>query len=310
MTFSAEVKKELSGLPLVSEAEARAELSGLVGAGARIQMAGETPVLQLKSENPAVAGRIYKLIKYLYGIKPLKSVTVQHNFKTHREYRIGLGEQVETALKDLRILNKKSDGEPVIRSDIPRRFLAKQAMVRAYIRGVFLICGYLANPEKNLHLELVSRQEAYLREVAEVLDGYEIRCNVLPRKKNFILYIKEGESIASFLNIIGAHRALLELENIRIVKGMRAGVNRQVNCETANVGKTVSAAGQQRRAIEKLAASGVLEDLDPGLRALAELRLAYPEMSLKELGEKLTPPVGKSGVYHRMKKLLDLAEDN
>lgn len=184
----------------------------------------------------------------------------------------------------------------------------------------------MSNPEKTYHLELVGKkvaiankkierspaitneQCAYLQSIKTILDRYGIKSNLIHRKAHWVLYLKEGGSVADFLNVIGAHRGLLEMENIRIVKEMRNDVNRQVNCETANLNKTIAASYDQVADIMLVKERLGLKNLPANLYDIAELRLNYPDASIKELGERLDPPVGKSGVYHRLKKLNQIAE--
>ena len=141
------------------------------------------------------------------------------------------------------------------------------------------------------------------------MEQYDIKASLITRKGSCVLYMKESESVAGFLNVIGAHKALLEIENIRIIKEMRNGVNRQVNCETANMNKTAAAAYEQIDNILLIKEKTGLHKLPKNLFEMAEVRLNYPELTIKELGEKMDPPVGKSGVYHRLKKLNQMAEE-
>ncbi len=154
-----------------------------------------------------------------------------------------------------------------------------------------------------------ANQSTYLQSIKGLLDTFEIKSNLIYRKSHWVLYLKEGESVAVFLSVIGAHRGLLEMENIRIIKEMRNDVNRQVNCETANLNKTVIASYEQVGDILFIKEKLGLKNLPRNLYDIAEVRLNYPDASIKELGQCLDPPVGKSGVYHRLRKLNQLAED-
>ena len=174
---------------------------------------------------------------------------------------------------------------------------------RAYIRGAFLAAGSLSDPEKSYHFEIVCQDERQAHFLAELLDSFEIEAKTMIRKKYHVLYVKDGTRIVETLNVMGAHVALMDFENMRILKEMRNSVNRKVNCETANIGKTVSAAQRQIDEIRKLQGSDVYKELPPSLKAMAELRIEYPEATLQELGQLSTPALGKSGVNHRLRKL-------
>lgn len=180
---------------------------------------------------------------------------------------------------------------------------------RAFIRGAFLASGSISNPEKSYHFEIVCASEARAVQLQALIGAFDLDAKIVQRKKHFIVYIKEGAQIVDMLNIMGAHVSLMNLENIRIVRDMRNNVNRKVNCEAANINKTVNAAVRQLEDIRYLEAVEGLEALPDGLADVAAARLAHPDASLKELGEMLSPPVGKSGVNHRLRKISQLAED-
>lgn len=180
---------------------------------------------------------------------------------------------------------------------------------RAFLRGAFLAAGSISDPEKFYHFEIVCPTESKAQQVRGVIAAFDIEAKIVLRKKYYVVYIKEGSQIVDVLNVMEAPISLMELENIRIVKEMRGSVNRQVNCETANINKTVSAAVKQIEDIRFIQSVTGLTGLAPNLREIASLRLERPEATLKELGEALTSPVGKSGVNHRLRKLSQMAED-
>lgn len=180
---------------------------------------------------------------------------------------------------------------------------------RAFLRGVFLGIGSMSNPEKGYHLEFVCSSASQADQLVDTLAVFEIRARIVARKKYLVVYIKESEEISTLLNVIGAHVSLMELENLRILKDVRNSVNRKVNCEAANITKTVNAAAKQIEDIQYIREHYGLDNLPENLRQMARLRLEYPDTALKELGEYLTPKVGKSGVNHRLRKLGELAEN-
>ncbi len=174
---------------------------------------------------------------------------------------------------------------------------------RAYIRGAFLAAGSISDPEKSYHLEIVCQDERQAHFLEELLGSFEIEAKTVLRKKYHILYVKDGTGIVETLNVMGAHVGLMDFENMRILKEMRNSVNRKVNCETANIAKTVTAAQRQIDEIRELQRSDAYRELAPELKEMAKLRVAHPEATLQELGELCTPALGKSGVNHRLRKI-------
>ncbi|MBR6400794.1 MAG: DNA-binding protein WhiA [Firmicutes bacterium] len=180
---------------------------------------------------------------------------------------------------------------------------------RAYIRGAFICSGSVSDPQKQYHLEFSNSDYDHARALKALISSFGIDAKIITRKNHYIVYIKDGEQIVDMLNVMSAHRALLEFENLRVVKDLRNNVNRIVNCETANLNKVVSTGVRQVEAIEYIKKTVGLSYLSPGLEEMARVRLDHPDVSLKELGEKLKPPVGKSGVNHRLKKICEIAEN-
>jgi DNA-binding protein WhiA len=177
------------------------------------------------------------------------------------------------------------------------------------LRGAFLAAGSVTDPEKAYHLEIAVLSPSFAEKLQELMSFFSLDAKIVVRKKYQVVYLKEGSQIVDFLNVVEAHVALMEFENIRIVKEVRNTVNRQVNCETANIGKTVAAAAKQLEDIRYIEKNMGLRKLAVGLREIAELRLEYPDSSLQELGQMLDPPIGKSGVNHRLRKLGNIADD-
>ncbi len=179
---------------------------------------------------------------------------------------------------------------------------------RAFLRGAFLSVGSISDPNKGYHLEFVCTIPEQAEQIKELMGEFDIIGKIVRRKKYFVVYVKEGSAIVDLLNVFEAHKALMEFENLRILKEMRNSINRKVNCEAANINKTVNAAAKQIEDIIFLRDFYGLENLPEPLRQTAGVRLEYPDSSLKELGELMDPPVGKSGVNHRLRKLCELAE--
>ena len=201
------------------------------------------------------------------------------------------------------------DGEIGENLSVIRNVVTQQACCRrAFIRGAFLAAGSISDPEKFYHFEIVCAAEAKAEQLREIMSTFQLDAKIVKRKKYYVVYIKEGSQIVDVLNVMEAPVSLMELENIRILKEMRNCVNRQVNCETANINKTVAASVKQIRDIEYIRDTIGFESLPENLEQVAQARLLKPDATLKELGEALEPPVGKSGVNHRLRRLSELAE--
>ena len=178
-----------------------------------------------------------------------------------------------------------------------------------FLRRVFLLNGSIIDPNKEYHLEIFSDSKELAETICDILIEFGVNAKIIEKKYNYATYIKEAESIALFLNIIGAHQALLNFENIKVMHEMNNQINRVVNCETANLSKIVNAAVRQIDAINKIKDTIGLNNLPEGLREIAELRLKNPDMGLEELGKLLSKPLGKSGVNHRFKRIEEIAEN-
>ncbi len=308
MSFSGDVKQELARH--ISEARhcMIAEVSAL------IQMAGEIKVsedgkftIKFQIENAAVARKYFTLIKKTFRINTEVSLRRNTTLKKNQIYMLYITDH-KVCIKILQatgIIDDTSQG--MLRTDISPITVQKICCRRAYLRGAFLGSGSVSDPEKGYHLELVSPNEEYAVSLRNLINKFGMDAKIVMRKNNYVAYLKEGAQIVDLLNIMGAHVALMELENIRIIKEMRNNVNRLVNCETANINKTVSAAVRQVQDINYIEGVMGLAALPQNLEEVARCRLEYPSASLKELGEKLSPPVGKSGVNHRLRKLSEVA---
>jgi DNA-binding protein WhiA len=191
------------------------------------------------------------------------------------------------------------------KNEIVRRNCCK----RAYLRGAFLAAGSVSNPEKSYHIEIVCAMQKKAKQIRLLMQRFGLDAKEIQRKNSYVVYLKECAQIVDLLNVMEAPIALMEMENVRILKEMRNSVNRKVNCETANINKTVSAAMKQVEDIEYIQNTVGLEELPEGLQEMAEIRLAYPNASLKELGDLLSEPIGKSGVNHRLRKISEIAEE-
>ncbi len=200
---------------------------------------------------------------------------------------------------------KKQNGEYTIDNILIERSCCKQA----YIRGAFIAAGSVTDPQKSYHFEIVCNTKRQAEILVSIIRDFKLDAKMVTRKKYYVVYIKDGTMIVDILNVMGAHLSLMDMENIRILKDMRNNLNRRVNCEAANINKTVSAAVKQAQDIEYIEKTKGLKFLPDNLRSIAELRLEQTEISLKELGEMLNPPLGKSGVNHRLRKISEIADE-
>lgn len=311
MSFSSKVKNEVCRYNELEEKEAMALLSAVMRASGTITFGRNKGMgFKVTTENAAITRLVFKTLKNILDIQTNIMIKKSNSFKKNNVYII-----VVTREKDVKKLLEKTEVikmEDVgffINYDISENLVYDDNTKKAYIRGAFLGGGSVSNPEKTYHLEFVTNNEVYANKLSNLINSYSLNSKVIQRKSNFIVYIKEGEQIADLLNIIGAHSSLLELENIRIMKDMRNNINRIVNCETANLSKTVNAAVRQIQSINLINKEIGLKRLPKNLREMAEIRLKYPDISLKELGEMLDPPVGKSGVNHRLRRIEKIADE-
>lgn len=311
MSFSSKAKNELCHIPVQKSCCNLAELAALIQICGTIHLGGRKRVsLHVSTENAAIARRIFLLIKNLYNVQTEVMVRKNQRLRKNNSYYLVLSneQQVKKVLKDTGILKEQEGGLGLNRS-IDTMLIKNRCCKRAYIRGAFLGGGSVSDPEKIYHLEIVTHSDSYARSLCNLINEFDLNAKTISRKNNFVVYLKEGEHIVNLLNIIGAYSALLDLENIRIYKDMRNNINRIVNCETANLSKTINAAVRQIENIRYIEDNYGLSNLPPSLRDIAELRLNNPDASLRELGEMLNPPIGKSGVNHRLRKLDKIAED-
>ncbi|MFC3799284.1 DNA-binding protein WhiA [Cohnella sp. GCM10012308] len=304
MSFAAQTKKELT----LVESEGCcdiAELSALIRMNGAVSLTNKRIVLDISTENAAIARRIYTLMKRHYSVPTELLVRKKMRLKKNNVYIVRVPAGVEQLLGALKIA---SAGFQFI-SDIDKDLVRKSCCKKAYLRGAFLAGGSVNNPEgSSYHLEIASMYEEHCQALVDLANKFHLNARFIERKKGFILYIKEGEKIIEFLSIIGAHQALFKFEDVRIMRDMRNSVNRIVNCETANLNKTIGAAVRQIDNIKLLQKEVGLENIPDKLREVAEIRLMHPDMNLKEVGDMLKGQVSKSGVNHRLRKIDEWAE--
>lgn len=305
MSFASETKKEVTSLE-VDECCSKAELSALMRMNGALSFSNRVLVVNIQTENAAIARRIYVLIKRLYDTNVELLVRKKMRLKKNNVYIVRIKENAEDILRDLLIIQ---DGFSFVHN-ISHSLIQDTCCKRSYLRGAFLAGGSVNNPEtSSYHLEIHSLYQEHNEALCELMNDFDLNSRTLERKNGFITYLKEAEKITEFLNIIGAHNALLRFEDVRIVRDMRNSVNRLVNCETANLNKTIGAALRQVENIRYIQDSVGLEILPDKLREIAILRVENQDVTLKELGEMVsTGAISKSGINHRLRKIDEIAQ--
>lgn len=281
MSFSSDIKEELSKVNNFNDREAlKAEFLGYLLTW-KINKPNEN--IEFLTENEFNVERFYKIL-----------------------FKLGLNYEPETYGKFFKTT--------IFQNELTNEILcmdlnAKSEALRSIVKGAFMSTGSVNNPESNYHLEISFVERKNAEYVLNICKTYDVNLKILESKGKFILYIKEGEEISKFLALIGANNGVMKFEDIRTTREVRNNVNRKVNCETANLNKTIDASVNQVNDIKLIQKLNKFEELSEDLQAIASLRLEYPDLSLKELGEQLEPPLGKSGVNHRMKKIHEIAEE-
>lgn len=309
MSFSGKVKDELFVRYPAARHCMLAELAAItLCCGEAVWKNGEIQKLEICTENESLARKYFTLLQKTFNILNAEFLENRESArKKSSSYGVVLTAESEVqrvcqAIK----LERAADAGNGFR--INPLVVQNTCCKRAYIRGAFLSAGSISDPKKAYHFEIVFSVSEKAEQMRHIINSFFIDAKVIQRKKYFVVYVKEGSQIVDLLNIMEAHLALMELENVRILKEVRNSVNRQVNCEAANINKTVQAAAKQIDDIIYIRDSIGFDRLTDGLEEVARLRIEYPEASLKELGEMLAVPLGKSGVNHRLKRLGSIAE--
>lgn len=310
MSFSGSVKEEL----LRHEDSARhcqiAELAAMIAFnGEIVRLPSKDIILRMSSENESIIRKCFTLLGKTFTINGEVSIDEKIVRKNNR-FTIDI-EDPETTVKVLQAIKVLTADRRPVHSDglVSSMVIQKNCCRRAFLRGAFLCAGSISDPEKFYHFEIVCTTPAKALQLQEIIQSFEIDAKIVKRKKYHVVYVKEGAQIVELLGLMGAGVSLMNLENVRILKGMRNTVNRKVNCETANINKTVNAAVKQMEDIIYIRDTVGLHRLPDNLEETALLRLEYPQASLKELGTLLSIPVGKSGINHRLRKICSIAEE-
>lgn len=310
MSFSSTVKDEMIRLPLGKSCCVLSELSALTQTSGSLALRGLGRVqVTYRVENAALARRIFLLLRTL-------DITAKLHFVQHarlggrRTCVLTLGDQdSQTLLIALHMMEQDEDGGISLRRTVPRHPMTRQCCRRAFLRGAFLGCGSMNDPERSYHFEWVAEDQSLRQTLAKLLDKCGLPLHEHIRKGQNVIYLKGAQQIADMLALMGASHAVLDMENIRIKKQMRGEANRAANCDEHNSERMLNAADQQIEAIKLISIQQGLFTLPPGLQEMARLRLEHTSASLTELGQMMNPPVGKSGVNHRMRRLMEVARE-
>ena len=309
MSFSGNVKEELSHQIAQARHCQIAELAALISmCGAVVITPGEKYRIKIHTEKIAVARKCFTLVTKTFNIRT--DISVRRNLEKGSETYMLVIREHEDALRILqatKLIGEREDAYSALHIVDP--ILVQQPCCkRAFLRGAFLAAGSMSDPNKAYHFEIVCTTVNMAEQLRRMMCSFSMDAKIVARKKMYVVYLKEGAQLVDMLNIMEAHVSLMELANVRILKEMRNAVNRKVNCETANINKTVSAAVKQVEDIRYIQQTIGLDKLSDGLKEMAILRLEHPDATLKELGEISDPPVGKSGVNHRLRKIGEIAE--
>jgi hypothetical protein len=300
MSFSSTAKSEICRIAPEDECCQRAELTALLHTAGSISISGRELALRLDTEHAGVARRAFMITKSLYGTSA-KMEMQTNRLKQNHIYSL----RIDPATAQIIALDTNlMDEDGIHTGALP---LSQRECCRiAFVRGAFLGGGSVTNPERRYHMEFVCSHKDFAEELLNIMNQLGIIGKMIPRSQNFVVYLKESDAIVVLLTMMGAHTAILRMENIRILKSVRNNVNRKVNCDSGNLSKTVNASVQQQDDIETIRLLTGLETLSAPLREAAEARLSFPQATLEELAETLS--VSKSAVNHRLRRLGSIAQ--
>lgn len=311
MSFSSNAKDELIRQPMERECCMLAELSALTQTNGSLgfQGAGRFTVTY-RMESAALARRVYTTLKRCLDVSPQLHFVQHARLGGRTSCVLTLdGADAQKLLVALHMMERDEDGSLALKRTVPRPQLTRKCCRRAFLRGAFLGSGSMTSPEKSYHFELVADDASLCQTLERVLEKNNLPAHHHVRKGRNVIYLKGAQEIADVLALMGASNAVMELENVRITRHVRGNINRASNCDDHNYERTMSAVDSQVEAIKLISIHRGLSSLPPALQEIARLRLEEQELSLTELGQLLHPPVGKSGVNHRMIRLKQIAEE-
>lgn len=306
MSFASRTKKEITQID-AEDCCIRSEVAAFIRMNGALSFSNKNLSLDVQTENAAIARRLYSNLKRLYPYKVELLVRKKMRLKKNNVYICRIREGAKPLLKDLLILT----GTFEFKNEISAEIIKENCCKRAYLRGAFLASGSVNNPEtSSYHLEIFSIYKEHSEALVDLMNTFHLNAKSIERKNGYIAYLKEAEKISDFLGIVGAHVGLMKFEDVRIIRDMRNSVNRLVNCETANMNKTIGAAQRQVGNIKYIQDTIGLAELPERLQEIAQLRIDHQDITLKELGELVTgAKVSKSGVNHRLRKIEEIADN-
>lgn len=307
MSFSSNVKNEIITKKYTREHAALSELAAIVCFGGKLKKSDGEYSFSLVTENPKIARRIYSLLKGALTVNSTIKIRKNGEKSSFYEVVVSNHEDILHIFRSVYLIDAHSTLDSFVQFHIDGKLVSTKEREKAFVCGAFVMGGSVMDPHKTYHLEFTTSRFGIADDFMKLLDGMGIPCKLVMRKSKYVMYYKNSDDITDVLTVLGAVNALMEYHNAKIVKEMRNNINRTVNCETANLNKTVDASVEQVKCIQKLIDNGKFECLPDNLKDIAALRLEYREHSLKELGEMLNPPIGKSGVNHRLRKIMDIA---
>lgn len=312
MTFSNEIKQELCNIKINTKKEMLSFLNSVLLFSGNIKLnEGKAETFSITINQKNVAKKITTIFKKIFRITLEINQKNNYNFGRDFLYNLQFPKDNEihlnNILEQLSIMQIQGDIYTLRIFGINSEILDSEDDSKIFLRGVYMVCGSLTNPEKNYHLEFTTHNKSLASSLSIFLNHFEIRSHIVERKDLFVVYVKDGDSISDFLNFIGAHDSMFKFEDIRVKKNLRNNVNRIVNCETANLLKITKGYIKHKKAIEYIINKRSIDYIPEDLRELALLRLSNESYSLKDLGEKLSIPLSKSGVNYRLKKIEDIA---
>ena len=309
-SFSARVKNELIRLPLGKPCCQLSEISALTQTSGHLSFrGGGWFTVSYRLENAGTARRLFQLLKKRLGVNPTLHFVQTAQWGGRRTCVLSLNpNDSRILLESLHMTETDEDGQVHLKRTVPRHPMTRQCCRRAFLRGAFLGAGTVSDPEKDYHFEWKTEDEEMLRTLEKLLEKCAMPCRTYSRKGKHVVYFKAAQEIADLLTLTGAVQSVLDLENTRIRKQLRAQATRASNCDEHNGEKMLDTAQRQAEAIRQISLKQGLFTLPPALQEIARLRLENPELSLKELGEMMDPPLSKSGVNHRLRRLMEIAE--
>lgn len=306
MSFNSDVKEELTRVPATCSHCERALLAALIRIEGTLFIRGQGNYrLEVVTDAPPVARLTWRLLHETYGLRTELTTRRSVLHKTPN-YLIDVPSQsgLVDALVDMGVL-----GDRGLELGVAPALVSKQCCAAAYLRGAFLGSGFVSDPRGDFHFEITVESSEMADDLVSIMEDKGIHARVTQRRSSYVVYLKSGEAILEFLAFAGAHQNALIMENARVVKSVRNDVNRQTNAEMANQKKALSASVDQLFAMRLIHESYGIEKLPPALQEIVRLRLAYPDATLKELGERANPPLSKSAVYHRIRRIEQIARD-